>query len=625
MPTTNRRKALKPAKGLIARQLEIHTLHVNDMFINIPGRPSCYFKRLRYRGCPTLLNAGKDFPSDTILVDMKRDNFIRECYQLMSENPTSSTPTRFFALIDYLRWVDSTTNEVIDGNFLSWYLIDKYMTWCVQQRALGLLNGNSFRQRKGVLSWLLKKKGRTGELKFLPVVKGIASETKSYPTLDLEAELKVVARMLFKSYNAFLRHFEDGSQPERHTLYDKNLVDAEAIKRNLQGRKLIAHHSSFSNVMKISHPNNHIIRIAMMITFMLTGMNYRPLIAMRIKDVSFKKVNSDRYCFQSPNDEVPLAILESVKARAKHQQQDNALGIKKYAMEFIKSWMGVANKMANGNDDAPLFPFYKINGEVIPYTKVVDRPHASINKLLNRMGLPKITSSIFRKTKADTLYRVTESVYLVAVANNNSIEVTARNYVHGTEKEHENNLSAAMTAKFDLAKGKSVDAAVEQAKFQFADVLDNYEYQRLREGKDRSHEARTPSGVRCNDNRKGASKVVEKVLKRVGIGVENDEVVCTDFLSCFDCQEHALVTDVDDIWLMLSFKETLQQLQQTPAINSMPEGKYIKLFNTIEVILNDFQHKNPPNYKQACERIKVAPHPLYDNVYSLDDLLGVFS
>lgn len=625
MTTINKRKALQPARSLVARNFEVHTLRIEDMVLNVPGRPSCYFKRLRYRGCPTLVNAGKHFPPDTILVDMKRDSFIRECYQLMSDYPTSSMTTRFFALVDYLRWIDSTKNEVTDANYLSWFLIDAYMTWCVQQRELGLLNGEKFRQRKGVISWLLRKQGRGPEVKLLPVIEGITSEVKPYPTLDLEAELKVVAKLLFKSYSSFLRHFDEGSQPEKHTLYDKNLVDAEAIKRKLQGRGLISHKSAFSKVMKMSHPNNHIIRIAMMITFMLTGMNYRPLIAMSIKDVSFRKFNSDRYSFQPSNDDVQLAILESVKGRAKHQQQDNTVGIKKYAMEFIKSWVEVASKMANGDVNYPLFPFYKKNGEVVPYTNVADRPHVSINKLLNRMGLPKISSSIFRKTKADTLYRVTESVYLVAMTNNNSIEVTARSYLHGTEKEHENNLSAAMTAKFDLAKGKSINSAVEQAKFQFADVLDNYEYQQLREGKDRTHEARTPSGVRCNDNRKGASGVVEKILRRVGIDTENNEVVCTDFLSCFDCQEHALVADVDDIWLMLSFKETLQQLQQIPAINSMPEGKYIKLFNTIETILSDFQHKNPPNFAQACERLKIAPHPLYDNAYSINDLLGVFS
>ena len=85
------------------------------------------------------------------------------------------------------------------------------------------------------------------------------------------------------------------------------------------------------------------------------------------------------------------------------------------------------------------------------------------------------------------------------------------------------------------------------------------------------------------------------------------------------------ITDVDDIWLMLSFKETLQQLQQTPAVNSMPERKYTDLFNTVVSVLKGFKDKNESNYSQALEKLKDAPHPLYSTVYSLNDLLEIFA
>ena len=72
-------------------------------------------------------------------------------------------------------------------------------------------------------------------------------------------------------------------------------------------------------------------------------------------------------------------------------------------------------------------------------------------------------------------------------------------------------------------------------------------------------------------------------------------------------------------------KETLQQLQQTPAVNSMPENKYIKLFNTIESVLERFKDKSKENYNKAEIKLKEASHPLYSNVYSLNDLLEVFA
>lgn len=625
MTTNTKRKALHPAKELIARHVQVQPLRIEDMVIAIPGRSKCYFKRLKYKGCPALANTKSEFPSNTVLIDMKRDTFIRECYQLMCANVTVSTHARFYCLVNYLRWVDDAEQEISNGDYFSWSLIDAYMGWCFQQRQLGLMELEVIRVNKNTISWFLRQQGRTREVKLLPTVKGVSGKAKTASSLDLDTELKIIAKALFKAYKSLLSHFNEGTRPERHPLYDEGRVEAEAVKRGLKGRYLTSHRTAFKKVLARTHENNHLVSIAAMITFMFTGMNYSALCKMAIKDVSFKKISGDKFRLLKADSENEIAILESVKGRAKHQEQDNVIGIKKYAKEFIESWVEVSKRMAEGNEQAPLFPYYNQKAKASFYFDSQNAPQQLVNKLLTRLGLPKINSSIFRKTKADTLYRVTESIYLVAITNNNSIEVTSRNYVHGTQKEHENNLNAALSAQFNIAKGQSPVEAVQHAKHQFADVLDDYEYQNLRAGQDRRHEARTPSGVRCNDNRKGASKAVEKALKRAGVEVEVDEMVCTDFLSCFECQEHALVTDVDDIWLMLSFKDTLQQLQQTPSINSMPESKYTKLFNIITAILNDFQQKNPTNYAQACERIKTAPHPLYDNVYSLNDLLEVFA
>jgi hypothetical protein len=210
------------------------------------------------------------------------------------------------------------------------------------------------------------------------------------------------------------------------------------------------------------------------------------------------------------------------------------------------------------------------------------------------------------------------------MSNNNSIEITARTYIHGTEKEHQNNLGAAMEAQHAIAKGNDIGDAINNAKFNHADILDDYEYQSLRKNEDKTHEVRTPIGVRCKDNRKGAASTIKKLLERAGIETDESEAACTDFLDCFECSEHAFVTDVEDIWLMLSFKETLQQLQQTPAVNSMPEQKYLYLYKRIESVLRGFKEKNEDNYSQALEKLKDAPHPLYSTVYSLNDWLEVF-
>lgn len=346
---------------------------------------------------------------------------------------------------------------------------------------------------------------------------------------------------------------------------------------------------------------------------MFTGINTKPLASLKICDVTFKEVQGGTY------------ILDSVKGRAAWQEQDNGLGFSKRAKEYIEGWLKIATKMAANNLNAPLFPLFLMNDEVQFYSDSSVHPQTLVNKLLKRLGLSTINPSRFRKTKLDTLFRITESVYLVSMTANNAPITTMRSYVHGTESEHQKNLGASMDAQFNIAKGENVAAATSKAKFNHSDVLDDYEYQRLRKGKDRSNESRTPTGIRCNDRSKGSAQIIDNILKREGIKQEADEVACTDFLGCWDCSEHAFVAEVTDIWLMLSFKETLQQLQQTPAVNSMPEKKYNKLVMDVGSVLERFKDKSLKNYQQAEEKLKDGPHPLYSTVYSLNDLLEVFS
>lgn len=609
---TNQRKALRPLKSIMKRNADIKILRIEDMTISPSGGSTLYFKRLKYKGCPKINNLLGDFYEGVDLIDMGRDDFVRDCYDKMVLNVTPTTRTYFYGLVNYLQWLDINHLTTSASDYLKWDLIDGYMEWCSRQVNLGELTNQSFSREKMSISWLLKQSGLSSEARRLPSIKRIKKDTKPYNPLDLEKELKPVAKLLFKAYRELLSHYQSGTLPIQHPIYDKQLVEREAEKLNLKGNALANHHASFKKALRGADPKNHIVRVSMMITFMFTGINLTPLSNMQISDVSFKEVQGGKY------------IFDSTKGRAKNQQQDNSFGFSKHAKEFIESWLSVAIDMAQGDPNALLFPYYKIDGEQVSYSDIGKKPQQPLNKLLQRMGLPNISSSIFRKTKSDTLFRVTESVYLVAMSNNNSMEVTARTYIHGTEKEHENNLAAAMSAKLAIVKGEKVTTAVDEAKFNHGDILDNYEYQRLRKNEDRTHEARTPTGARCNDNRKGAALIIDKSLKKAGIKSDKSEVVCTDFLSCFECQQHAFVTDVDDIWLMLSFRETLQQLQQTPSVNSMPEQKYTDLFNTVDSVLKGFEDKNENNYNLALEKLKDSPHPLYSTVYSLNDLLEIF-
>ncbi|MCG9707414.1 hypothetical protein L1D46_01135 [Pseudoalteromonas sp. Isolate3] len=610
----NKRKTLSPEPNLFTTKAKVQQLNIESMVLPYGG--NCHLLRLKYKGCPTLQSQEGSppyFREGTVLVDMDRDSFIRELYLLLSEIKNSTSRHYFKTMISYIRWLDDNDLKAINGDYVHNVLTNKYMTWCEEQCRLGQMKKSAWSVRRGGISWLLKAKGRKYEADQLPPVKRRRDSIIPHRSLDLTSELKPVVQALFKAYKALCVHFSENTLPDRHPLLDEVLLRKEAEKRGLSGHKLGAHKIAFVNAMSRTHPNNHIVRIAMMICYMFTGINTTPLASLRISDVTFKELLGGRY------------ILDSIKGRAAWQEQDNSLGFSKRAKEYIESWLKISLKMAKHDQNAPLFPYFTKNGRVDTYSGSNQSPQENVNRLLARLGLPKITPSNLRKTKLDTLFQVTESVYLVSMTANNTPDTIKRSYVHGHESGHQKNLAASMDAKFNMAKGKDISEATTEAKFNYARVLDDYEYQRLREGQDRSHESRTPTGIRCNDNRKGSAIIIDKLLTREGIQQSSNEIACTDFLACWDCSEHAFVAEVTDIWLMLSFKETLQQLQQAPSINSMPEQRYTELFMNVETVLERFKEKSLENYQQAQERIKDAPHPLYSTVYSLNDLLEVFS
>jgi integrase len=607
----SKRKAAQATREMLSPKANSVPLHIENAVIEI-NSITLHFKRLKYKGCPNINNKTRTFPKNVDLNDMTRDEFIRDIYQKINDHtPSMSAVTYFRRVIDYVKWLDA--NDISTDHYLEWTVIDEFMIWCADQEKLGKMKLLKRGSHKANISWLLRKDGRDADAKNLPTIKGIDDEIKGHKSLDLKGELKPVVRALLKAYRVLLSHTNEGTTPEVHPLYNKELVEKMAEKKGLKGRKLAAHRGAFLYRVSLGNTDNYIIKIAMMLTYMFTGINTTPLARMTISDVSFVQLRSGRY------------IFDSVKARANYQTQDNAMGFSKHSKEFIESWLRVVKKISNGDTNAYLFPYFKKNGDMVSYSSVQVTPYVGMNKLLSKMGLANITPSIFRKTKLDAIFKVTESVYLVSMSGNNSVDVVSKDYSKGVESDHQNNLGASMDATYKIAKGEDIKSSVQDAKFNFADVLSNYDYMRLREGSDRSHESRTPVGVRCKDNTKGSAKRIHNSLMKLGIESSNSENICTDFLGCFECEAHALVADVEDIWLMLSFKDTLQQLQQTPSINSMPEHKYEKLFNTIVSALQRYKEKSLENYNEAEEKIKDSSHPLYSNVYSLNDLLEVYS
>ena len=597
---------------MVAPIASVEPLTIEQMVLKADGKPKAHFKRLKYKWCPALSKIGT-LEEPTSWIDMKRDDFVRDMYRLFKADFNMTKKTQFDLLCVYIGWLDDKGHQAIEGDYFHNNLIKLYMQDWGTRVSQNKSAPSSWSSAKSMVSFILKALGRTGDAKRLPPVKGIKKSTKPHKAIHVESELKPTSQALFRAFKGLATHLEQGTTPTINPLWDEVLFNEQIEMKGWSSSSKSAKANAFKkSVSGRGDWQNQLTRIAAMICFMFTGMNSSSMLKMKRRDVHFKQLQEGKYVF------------DAVKARADYLEVDNGIGFSKYAREFIERWLSLSAKITGTDVDAPLFPYITSKGAITTFI-TTRPPQESVNKLLGHLGLTKLTPSILRKTKLNTLMRVTEDIYLVSIAGNNGIDTLKQSYSSGQEQDHQRNLAASTDAMFDIAKGKPLTAAVSKAKHTYHDVLSEYDYKRLRKKERANNEARTPLGVRCQDNKKGAAKRIDKILKKSGIEMPKEEKICTSFLECFECEYHKLVAAVEDIWLMLSFKDTLQEMQAFPSINSLPEDGYKNICLTIDSILERFKEVSEVNYSEALEKIKSANHPLYSTVYSLNDLLETFS
>lgn len=596
----------------------VEPLSADDLILKFDGVSKNYFKRLRYHGCPPLTRGA--YPGllceKTVYRNMDRDDFVRSVYRLFKANYNKNWATCVYnQLILYVRWLDNNNQTPMDGDYFNSLLIHSYLKQLfIQVRHTSTTS--RLTSAKQALACILRAQGRDADARTLQKCE---IRFDSFKGVDVNSELRPIAKALMTAYNVLVKHVLNGTIPDIHPLFDQERFNTYVDQRRLTPKQRIGNKEAFIAAVNqrntelktssIELCKNQLTRLGIAITCVFTGMNITPLLLMRRKDVKIKSIGGDKY------------ILESMKCRANFKLQDNTIGFTKRSKEFIESWLGVSAHIAGGDDEAWLFPYIDKENNISDFISSGARVFPQINKLLKRIGMRTINASILRQTKVDTLIKTTRDIRLVALSANNTITTISRNYSNGLESDHERELASCMEAKYSIAKGDPLVQAIKDAKFKYHDIYEEFDYKKL--GKQGSY---TPLGLRCEIDQtpcKTALRTTDSNNNDSIIPVE--EMKCTNFLDCFNCDKHALVAATNDIWIMLSFLDVLNELENVPALNSSPPYDYKKLRATIVAILEDFKKTAQKNYLEALEKNKNSPHPLYSDVRSLNDLVEVYS
>ncbi|SON50122.1 conserved protein of unknown function [Vibrio tapetis subsp. tapetis] len=485
-------------------------------------------------------------------------------------------------------------------------------------------------QIKNSLSFLLRLWNRESDLKTLPEV--AARPLVANKAFHVETELKPLSKILVKGALAFQEAIERKELLDVHPFFDEELFDDQAKRLGWTPNQIGSRKHGFkkcmnpqpgtvkSSPLSFDRLHRHVFynqasRNWFFVFSMLTGMNSSVLANLRHKDIAFKSIGSGRFVF------------DGEKPRAGYKGLDNSAGFSQRTKELITRWLKTSKEMYQSlgiplSNELPLCPFFSASGEVWTFN-IRGSNIGCINLQLEKITGLKVTTSRFRATKSDVLMRVTEDIFLVSQGLNNTVNVVAKRYSSGVQVDHDNNLNATFGALSAIAKGEEVGKAIEGSKVMHSDILSDYDYKKLRHHESQEQPLMTtPSGIKCAGPTPERLFAEARRMKQLGVDFSKDTGRCTDFLACFDCDSHKLVASENDIWLMLSFLEQIEDLKEMVASNSAPKDEYFVVEGMLKKVLVRLKQKAPKNYAQAKQKVDDGDyHPLYQDRASASQFL----
>lgn len=594
------RKITKPISQEIS---EITPISAKYLTIS-DDEKTAHFRRLGYKNCPQIkggrnVEFGKLDSSDSLL-DMNRWPFVLEIHKTISglDRTARSKINVFNGLVSHIKICDR--NGIIDDYF-SRSSIDLF----VQDLKKRYINGTKGKTLQGVqnsLKIIVRELDLYSEKEISELFYSFPNDHTSVPPYTDE-EIKLIVKNLYQIFYSYRKHILNGSIPENFPLYDENklLNKTGATKRVIRSawkRKVSSRNNSDTWKMDL-------VRSAYYIMCFFTGINRGPLLDLRVRDIEdceFIESSRGKY------------ILTTIKGRQKNKQNLDEIGFTKRAKDFFESWLIIAKKL-DSSEDAFVFPKI-VNGNCSRHDG--SSIHLGLNHSFEACGLPRLKNQRFRATKASILLRATDSIFTTAEGLNNKPATVAKHYSDGDSTQNKIALASVLDVRDRTARGESLSDAIEKSIFRFKDPV------RKSTCTTAPILSSSPSGLRCTDPFGDKAMSLKSSLLDADLAKECNEVACYKFLECFGCENHAVIAEEEDIWLMLSFRDVLLNVMSRPSINSGPGDLFVKIANTIESILSELKEEFSDVYDAAIKRHIDAPHPLWASDDDFDLLKEVW-
>lgn len=340
--------------------------------------------------------------------------------------------------------------------------------------------------------------------------------------------------------------------------------------------------------------SNHYLQnrntFCLMVVFIsLTGLNLTPLIRMKRSDLLIDK-------------ERKLISFESTCNR-KGKTQFHNYPIKPNQLKFFEKI--IENSLELSPNEDILFPFIFQNLTIAHFDHHISKCYDFFNKGFcgDYAGI-NITARKLRHSFGSQF----DDIDLRSVALFNNINTAAKNYSSGNAEENNQQLQNAMNI-YTIALTNSKDIQIVRDNIEKINVIDIKDIASLKQ----ENSQITSSGIFCLNSKSGKEpEIFQRKINQLQINNLNS-INCANILACFNCKNSIIVNDFENIYLLKSFYNYLNNIVYDSDTSSLFSDKNAvkNALIGISIILDNKVDKQL--IKKVDKHIsKIGNHPLWD-------------
>ena len=573
----------------IVNHYAVKPINAEGMILEVPhygarhgGNKKIYVNRLLYRGVPNAKKLGSMEPITS------RYGLVTKVFEWISHvaNENGATADNYFNyIVPFFRYCDDKEKDAQ----ISRHCVESYGNEIRQQNATSELSSGTLHLRITSLSLFLTWLGEESLIEFIPSISQKNTHCRKTAAYSEDEQIGVV-RDLFRVFNTLASRLKTGVPTD--CPFDQPSRGWDSCTSNK---------TAWYNKLSIS---------AYYLTASFVGDNTTPLMEIKHKDVVGREYRFDKT--------TNLYRLKTTKGRQDDQENLWDLGFTKRGRDFFEAYLKCV-KLWGLNDDAYLFPAFLHGSYIGPISQPLISNFFRWFEPKCPHGIKPVVSR-FRQSKSDGLMSDTNSIAMVSEGLNNLKSTVEKSYLNGNPQENKNRIGSAAEAIVMTAKGSTIAESKASVEKKYGNPLRVVDI--TNQGEPEPYQ--TKVGSRCKNPFSEKAEKLKKQLVKNGLVAEHESVACFKFLDCFECDEMALVAEVDDIWCMLSFRESLVEAMQRPSVNQLPNNKVSSVLHKIELMLGDIKADYPSICSDAEDKFNKEAHPIWDDDDAIFDLYTVW-